>query len=248
MNDPEIAKNASDFRRDLPTSLASNIAEILKKNSAKIDESYARLTCLQAIRIHLLNGTASDGAIGFFYEAQGDGLTSQVLALSGSSRSALKSLRSLIENIVRSVYYADHAIEYRLWEDGKHRPTFKSFFDYLESHPDIRNSSPSLNPCSSLHANWKKLSQAVHASAKEERMTSTAEKITIWKTNQKSVGDWSSFQKNIMKDVCLLYIILFHKKMQGAALKPVKESLSISIPKTLDAKIFSEFSVRLPRS
>lgn len=248
MTDPEVSQYAAEFRNGLAESLSKNISEVLEKNQAKIDESYARLTCLQALRLYLLNDKLSPGALGFFAEAQGDGLTSQVLVLSGSTRSALKSLRSLIENIVRSVYYADHPVEYKLWEAGKHRPTFKSLFDYLEGHPDLADLDTSLNPQSALHSNWKKLSQSVHASAKEERMSSEADKISIWRTTQRSVGKWATFQRNVIKDVCLLYLALHRESLQGASLKPLRESLALGIPANLDAKIATHFNVRVVRS
>jgi hypothetical protein len=248
VTDSEIAKHAVEFRDGLAKALSENIAEVLKKDAEKVDQAYARLTCLQALRLHLLNERVSAGSLGFFAEAQGDGLTSQVLALSGSTRSALKSLRSLIENVIRSVYYADHPVEYTLWEAGKHRPTFKSLFDYLDCHPDLAGVDAALQPQTTLHANWKKLSQAVHASAKSDRMNDEAEKVTIWKTTQESVGNWAKFQKNVIKDICLLYVCLFKESLQGASLKPLRESLAIAIPATLDAKILADFKVRIVRA
>ena len=247
MIDPEIAKNAADFRSGLGASLAANISAVLSKDASKIDECYARLTCLQAIRVYLLNNAASPGAIGFFNEAQSDGLTGLVLIMSGSSRSAHKSLRSLIENVIRVVYYADHPIEYRLWEVGKHRPTFRSLFEYIENHPDLVDVKSSLFLPSSLHSSWKKLSEFVHASAMGERMNENIDKIVIWKTSRKSIGQWAIFQRNVIKDICLLFMILNHKNVQGASLKSLRESLAISIPSNLDAKILSTFNVRLPR-
>lgn len=245
MMDDEISKNAAEFRTNLADALRANIAAINEKNSQKLDEAYARLTCLQSIRVSLLEGNTSSGALGFFTEAQGDGLTSQVLITSGSSRSALKSLRSLIENVIRAVYYADHPVEYRLWEAGKHRPTFKSLFDYLETHPDITALDPKLQSVSTLHSNWKKLSDAVHSSAKEERMSGEHDEITIWKTNQKSVGQWAIFQRAVLQDVCLLYLTLHASKLRGAALKPLRDSLKITIPAKLNSLILSELSVNL---
>jgi hypothetical protein len=248
VTDPEIAKNARNFRDSLGGVLSENISDVLANHAGTIDAAYGRLTSLQALRLHVLNDHLPTGPLGFFTEAQGDGLTSLVLILTGSSRSALKSLRSLIENVVRSVYYADHPIEYRLWEAGKHRPTFKSFFDYLDQHPDLTNLDAAVQPQNSLHANWKKLSQAVHASAKEERMSSEADKITIWKTSQKRVGNWSTFHRNVLKDVCLLYLALCKDHLQGASLKPLRQSLALSIPATLDTKIVANLGVRLVRS
>lgn len=248
MIDPEIEKFAIEFRDELAASIAANISIVIKKNSSKIDEAYARLTCLQAVKVYLLDGHSTDGALGFFTEAQGDGLTSQVLILSGSSRSALKSLRSLIENAIRAVYYADHPIEYRLWEEGRHRPTFRSLFEYLNDHPDLKQFSSSMQPSTSLYSNWKKLSQSVHASAKDDRMSSSTDKIEIWKTNQKSVGQWAKFQNNVIKDICLLYLALHHKKLQGATLKPLRGSFAIAFPTSFDTIIAKTFGITILRN
>lgn len=248
MTDPEIARNAQEFRDGLVAALTANIGAVVAKNATKIDEAYARLTCLQAIKAYLLDGSTSEGALGFFAEAQGDGITSLVLVTSGSSRSSLKSLRSLIENIVRSIYYADHPVEYRLWDQGKHRPTFKSFFEYLSAHPELSTCDFSLKATETIYATWKKLSQSVHASVKGERMTDKSGKITVWKTNQHAVGQWATFQQAVIRDVCLLYLTLYSQSMKGATLKPLREALAIALPTKLDSKISANLGVKIVRA
>lgn len=247
MIDAEIAKRAAEFRNGLIAALTSNCSEVLQKNTFKIDEAYARLTCLQSLRAYLIADVTSEGSQGFFVEAQADGLTSLVLILTGAPRSALKSLRSLIENVIRSIYYADHPIEYRQWEDDNHRPTFKSLFDYLDAHPDLQGLNEKLQPQKTLHSNWKMLSQAVHSSAKAERMTGNTETIQIWKTTQAAVGKWATFQKAVIRDVCLLYFILYREKLKGGGFKPVRESATIALPKNLDLRIKEDLGIRLVR-
>lgn len=109
MADAEVSKNAKGFRAGLLAQIGSNFGVHKTAEQNKIDNGYSRLTVLQAFRGHILN-QMTDGAKGFFTEAQSDGLTSQVLICSGMGRSALKSLRSLIENLLRSIYYNDHPI------------------------------------------------------------------------------------------------------------------------------------------
>lgn len=247
MSDPDIAANAALFRQQIIPALTSNFQDLAPGSIAKIDAAYGRLTGLQALRASILESQISEGALGFFNEAQGDGLTSQVLVSVGATRSALKSLRSLIENVVRSIYYADHAIEYELWEAEKHRPTFKSLFDYLEAHPALSKLDFVSEATCKIHSNWKKLSQAVHASAKAERMATDASKISLWRTTQEAVAQWANFQMNVLKDVIIIYTALYSRNMQGAALQSVRSALSLSVPTNLDSRFLQDLGVRIIR-
>lgn len=248
MSDSEIQANAESFRSGLIDVIRGNFDLISSSDAGKLDAAYARLTCLQAIRSYIIQDTVSEGALGFYTEMQSDALTSQVLIMTGASRSALKSLRSVIENFIRSIYYTDHPIEYRQWEIGKHRPTFKSFFDYFETHPDLVDRSSGILNLSILHATWKELSQAVHASAKTERMSDSNNKISIWTTTRGAVGKWASLQSSIIKYICLTYALIYHEKLAGASLKPLRESIAIAIPTNLDAKLKTNLSIKIPRS
>jgi|TARA_R100000501_G_scaffold13964_1_gene25527 hypothetical protein len=244
--DAEIAANAEAFRVDLPKSLATNIAAHKAAELAKIDTSYARLTVLQAFRSHVLHDIPV-GAMGFFTEAQSDGLSSNVLITAGMGRSALKSLRSLIENIVRAVYYADHQIEYRLWETKNHRPSFKSLFDYLQTHPDIRNLPSTFSPANNLYRSWKDLSNAVHASLIDLRTSTNVEEIKLWRTDQATVAKWSKKQQEILENISLLYLGIHRERLQGAKVKPLRQALSHTIRSKFDAEINSSLGIKIAR-
>ena len=53
-------------------------------------------------------------SLAFFLEAQNDALVSHVFGNLGSWRSALKALRSCIENVAFCLYYKDHPVELHL--------------------------------------------------------------------------------------------------------------------------------------
>lgn len=246
MVDAAIQANAEAFRTSLASDISSNIASHKAGEIEKIDAGYARLTILQAFRSHILTDL-DDGAMGFFTEAQSDGLSSQVLILSGMGRSALKSLRSLIENVVRSIYYADHTIEYRLWEMEKHRPTFSSLFDYVDSHPDIRDLPGEINPSNKLRSSWKSLSNAVHASLKSLRTSKEVEDVNLWRTDKASIGQWSTAQAKILEEISLLYLAIYRTRLSAAKGKPVREALQYAINAKKDSQIKTTLGVKILR-
>lgn len=247
MADPEINTNAEAFRSGLVPKLTANLATLTGHGSSKLDEAYARLTLLQAWRVFVLEEHLSADALGFYSEAQNDGLTSSVLMSIGMWRPAMKSLRSLIENILHCLYFNDHPVEYRLWDAGKLRPTFRDLFDYFLSHPDISGLPESLQGAGELKAHYKHLSNVVHASAREFRMTSEIESLKLWNTTAGGIGKWAATHKTVLRDANLLILSLFAKHLQGAAHKGVREALSLAIPAARDAAIKTSLGVKIVR-
>lgn len=247
MSDPEIAKNAEQFRAGLSAKLQDNVAAVVGAHSAKMDEAYARLTTLQAWRSFVLDEHISPAALGFYSEAQNDGLTSSVLVASGLWRPAMKSLRSMIENIVQCLFFSDHPVELRQWEDGKYRPSFKDLFEYFVNHPDYAKLPETLKSSIILKTHYSHLSNVVHASAREFRMTTELEKSNLWKTSADGVGKWASTQKNVLRDINMLLLPMFSKYLQGAANKGLREALAMVIPAARDTVIRTSLGVRIPR-
>lgn len=246
--DAEIETNAAQFRGALGAKLTENLATVMGGNSAKLDEAYARLTTLQAWRSFVLGEKISSAALGFYSEAQNDGPTSSVLISAGMWRPAMKSLRSLIENTIQCLFFMDHPIEYRLWDEGKYRPAFKELFDYLATHPDICNLPESLKAPVLLKSHYSHLSNVVHASAREFRMTSEIEKSNLWKTTADGVGKWAATQKNVLREINLLMLSIFKDDLQGAANTGLREALSQVIPAAKDASVKSSLGVKIVRS
>ena len=248
MSDTDIAAHSAAFRNSLSTKISGNIDAIVNDNTPKLDEAYAKLTSLQAWYAFVLEQSITKEAAGFHIEAQNDGLTSSVLVMSGLWRPALKSLRSLIENVIRCLYYMDHPVEYRLWEAGAARPPFQKLFEYLEGHPDVKAFSEGASAIGLLKGEYSKLSNVVHASAKEFRMTDDINKSNLWKTAKGSVGQWSTSQSSVLKGVNLIMLPLFKGKLQGAANKGLREALSLVIPAPKDAAIKAELGIQIIRS
>jgi len=246
-NDDEINVNAAKFREVISTTLSSNIVSIVARDAVKLDDAYARLTTLQSWRSFVLDGNVSNDALGFFAEAQNDGLTSSVLVSSGLWRSSMKSLRSLIENLIQSLYFMDHPVEYRKWEAGNYRPAFSELFNYFSDHPDIRELSAPVNPVVSLKKHYSHLSNVVHSSAREFRMTGTIDKFSLWRIARADVGKWSTTQKNVLRDANLLLLVMFKDKLLGASNSGLRESLSLALPSSKDARIKSDLGVKIIR-
>jgi len=247
MTDPEIAANAVKFRTDLPVTFSNNVTAIVNTSSDKIDQAYARSTTLQAWRSFVLEGQLGDGAMGFFAEAQNDGLTSIALVTGGLWRSSLKSLRSLLENMLHAFYYADHPVEYRLWEKGAFRISFQKLFEYFETHPDMQKLPSELSVMSDLKKHYGQLSKVVHASAKDVRMTNDLSKSQIWKTSKGDIGKWSTLHNAVIRDINLLALILFKDHLAGAKAKGLREAIALVVPSSKDAIVKSTFGVTLLR-
>src|SRR5688572_28841732 len=94
----EVSSNFEKFSSGWPLEL-EKVAKELRSESGKFAMSYSRLVSLQAWRNEVIAKTASEESLGFFAEAQNDALVSHVFASMGAWRSALKSLRSCIENV-----------------------------------------------------------------------------------------------------------------------------------------------------
>ena len=201
--DEEIQENAVQFRCGIGAAISSNIAMIVARDAEKLDDAYARLTTLQSWRTFVLDQHVSNDSLGFFAEAQNDGLTSSVLIASGLWRSSMKSLRSLIENLIQCLYYMDHPVEYRRWNKAKYRPTFNELFNYLGDHPDIRDLPENLNAVADLKSHYSHLSNVVHSSSPEFRMTGDINGLTLWRTAAADLGKWSKTHKNVIRDINL---------------------------------------------
>ena len=223
-----------------------------KKVRAKLDEkievfrdSYRSLVSLQAWRVELLAPTIDAGALEFFLEAQNDGLVSHVSARNGQWRLALKSLRSVIEGVLNSLYYKDHPVELELWNRGEFRIGFTELSKYFEKHP-LNNSVPNkLNGVNVLAAEYATLSKAVHGSAKTFRM-SAEDSPLLWNADFANVGKWRTRERTVLLGINLVLLMMFHSYLDGAKNKNLRKAMSLLIEsKTKKSEIKKTFGVHL---
>jgi hypothetical protein len=141
----------------------------------------------------------------------------------------------------------DHPVEYRRWDKAKYRPTFNELFNYLGDHPDIRDLPESLNAVADLKSHYSHLSNVVHSSSPEFRMTGDIDGLTLWRTAAADVGKWSKTHKNVIRDANLILLALFNIHLKGAGNKGLRESLSIALPISKDDSVKSELGVKIIR-
>jgi hypothetical protein len=178
-----------------------------------------------------LEARISDASLSFFLEAQNDALTSHVFANLGSWRSALKALRSGIENVMFCLYYKDHSVEFTLWEMGQHKPPISDYMSYLERHPR-RIKEPSVDPIPHLQTEYATLSKAVHASAKNFRMTKDVKGTLLWSPSLASFGQWQTRAIAVLLNLNLLLLVHFRNELRGAGAAPLREAVGLAIPAT----------------
>ena len=224
----------ADWRNDMAT-VAAGVA----KNRAPFLQSYRRIISLQAWRA-FLETRISEASLCFFLEAQNDALISHVFANLGSWRSALKALRSCIDNMMFCLYYKDHPVKFRLWEKGEHTPRISDFITYLEHHPQ-RVKVPIVDPMPHIRAEYATLSKAVHASARSFRMTKDIKTTLLWSHAQASLGQWQTRESAVLINLNLLLLAHFREDLVGAAMTSLREAVSLAIP----AKLYPEIKAAL---
>lgn len=241
----EIERNFLDFSARSQTLLTQTI-DSLAGESEKFLESYTRLVSLQAWRMELLERTISPEALRFFFEAQNDALVSHFLARQGCWRSALKSLRSCIENTMQCLYYKDHPVELELWQLGNHRLGRSALQAYLEAHPKIREIKPQkVTGLEFLAQEYGTLSRAVHASAKGFRMTVDADVVQLCSDDRASLGKWLTREKSVLISINLLLIAMYKPELEAGRLSGLRESIALAIPQSYYRDIKSAYGVNL---
>ena len=223
----ELDVNAEAFKLKWKDDLDVNFAAL--GHDDKFLRSYRRIAALQALRTSLIVPLYGASVADFFVEAQNDALTSHVFASFGAWRSSLKSLRSCIEDTFGALYFKDHPIELRLWEQGDMRLGFTATHKYFVEHPDLKLCKDGVSGLDTIKEEYATLSKAVHGSAKGFRMTENAAGLLLWNTQQAKLGAWETRHKKVLEALCLLVVCLHAPKLQGAAHASLRSVLGFAI-------------------
>ena len=164
----------------------------------------------------------------FFLEAQNDGLVSHVFARIGAWRSALKSLRSCLENVAFCLYFKDHAVELALWKLGKYKPGFASTVEYLKRHPALIGINQSISGIDMFEREYATLSRAVHG-AVSFQMTAEKGSTSLWTSEVKSLGKWRTREGLVLQSVNLLLATMFREHLQGAQRPNLRNAISFAV-------------------
>jgi len=207
-------------------------------------DSYLRLVSLNVWRVDILSQIFSSESLAFFLEGQNDALVSHVLARMGAWRSALKSLRSLLENVVFSLYFKDHPVELRLWGQGKFKPGFSSTIEYLRRHPNLDGVSDSLAGLDIFVHEYSTLSKAVHGSSPFQ-MTAGTGSTSLWTASTQSLGKWHTREKQVILATNLVLMAFFRENLQGAKHPQLRKAISFAVPNAKHADVKAKLGIAL---
>lgn len=237
----ETRENFEKFFTSWTEEASKNWADIHK--AEKMLLSYRRIAAFQGIKVDLLAPQYSSSSMAFFHEAHNDTLVSHVSASLGAWRLALQSLRSFIENSLCAVYYNDHPVELRNWERGKNKIGFTELIKYFENHPDLVDVTSVLDGVTYIKDEYKTLSLAVHASAKDFRMTDDVSQVLLWSTGKERLNKWSTREGRCLTGVALLLIALNRGDLTGTRKPGLRTALSFIFGKGLRTKLKSEYQI-----
>lgn len=242
----EVDASFGDFTSEWNSDF-KNAIDLVGANALVFKTSYRRLVSLQAWRSELLESALSKEALGFFVEAQNDGVVSHVLASLGCWRPALQALRSVIENSYRTLYYMDHPVELSLWEQGKHRLSRKELEDYLEIHPALGKLEIAKMGLSILSKQYAILNHAVHASSKGFRMTNEKEELQLAIADNVRSNKWHTNERDTIVGLNLLLLTFFRSELQGASKRNLRKAVSLEFSDDLRNKVKAELNITLPK-
>jgi hypothetical protein len=168
--------------------------------------SYRRIAAFQALKVDLILPKFSPESAAFFQEAHNDALVSHVSASYGAWRSALQSLRSLIENSLAAIYYSDHPVELKNWARGRKRTSFTELMKYFEDHPSLTGIKESVSGLGRIRTEYATLSKAVHASAVDFRMTDNISQVLLWSSAKEKLSKWSTRERETICGVAQLVV------------------------------------------
>lgn len=207
-------------------------------------QSYARIGSLNGWREYILVTVVPAGALAFFLEAQNDALVSHVFACFGSWRSALKALRSCIENVAFCLFYKDHPVELELWHRGQHRMEFATLWDYFSRHPQIASIDRASSGLDILRKEYSVLSRAVHGSG-TFRMTAGQDSTALWTSAKPNLGAWITRESTTLAGVNLLLLAMFREQLQGTRLPVLRALISLAVPTSRYATVKRSLDVSL---
>jgi hypothetical protein len=192
-------------------------------------EAYKRLAAFNSWRVDVLEPLINVDVSAFLLEAQSDGVTSLAFATVGAWRTSLQSLRSMIENVLLALYFADHLVEHQLWLSGKFKIGFGALAEYFGSHPAHASLPEMVNPLHLLKSEYDTLSRSVHGRA-PFRMTKDAANTVVCHVSIASRGAYLTRQRETLRAISLLCLMLFHEHLQGTKQQALRHHLSALFP------------------
>jgi hypothetical protein len=238
----EFRTNYAAFAARWKQTQTTVAASLLEYQPDPFFESYKRIVSLQAWRSELLEHELSGDALPFFLEAQNDALISHVLAHSGMWRPALQALRSCIENTLLALYYKDHPVELRLWE--QQRLAFAQLHAYFSNHPD-KPSAATVTGLERIAAEYATLSRAVHASARSFRMAA-GDNVRLFVGDQASLGAWKTREVYTISSLNIVLLWMFRDHLTGTRVTNLRRVVAFTLSASQRAEVKQHLRIVLP--
>jgi hypothetical protein len=140
----------------------------------------------------------------------------------------------------------DHKVELQKWLQGKQRMQFTELVAYFLGHPKLGGQSQSKCGLAELVGQYGSLSKAVHASAKQFRMTTDLLSPKLWVKDPIALAKWSTNERVTVLGINALLLHLFNEQLSGARNLPLRAVLGLVIPKTRHADIKKRLGVSIP--
>lgn len=239
----ETACNFAKFRGAASAQVIANYTTL--STSPHLLLSYRRISAINSLKMDVLDPILPKEALAFFHEAHNDALASHVNASVGSWRSALKSLRSCLENSFACFFFMDHPVELRKWAMGRHKTWFAELRQYYEEHPDLTPCALTTPLLLQAKKEYAELSSAVHASSKSFRMTDDIGKVLLWSADNAKLGKWSKREGEVLSSIALLTLILFKERFRGTAHGGTREALGFLFSVGMRKKIRNELNIKV---
>jgi hypothetical protein len=242
----EIECRFEAFESAWQPELQSVIKE-LGKSADVYFHSYLQLVSLNAWRSELLATVISAESGSFFLEAQNDALISHVFARMGAWRSALKSLRSCMENAAFCVFFKDHPVELTLWGIGKYKVGFAAMVEYLERHPAFEGIGAEVSGIDLFRREYATLSKAVHGAAMFQ-MTAETETTSLWTDSPQSLSKWRTRERAVLQSINLLLMVIFRENLRGSQHPQLRKAISFAVSPSKHLVVKSKLGITLRAS
>lgn len=148
----------------------------------------------------------------FIYEARSDSIKLIPLLIMGFRKEFFLLNRSIIECVLRFIFYEDHPAKYKLLNiNSKSRIDIENLFDYVKNNPDIRGNKKMLDLISRIKKMYAESSRFIHTANKSfSSSKKTLSEIMIKEEELKKLG------KNTNKLFQELITLLLYLKKEDA--------------------------------
>jgi len=142
-----------------------------------------------------------------FDEIHNDINSSFYLSTFGLYRTAKMHLRSGVELSLQLIYFFDHNVEFKQWEEGDFVIKHNILSEYIKKHPHLKETQNKevLNELMiKITSKWKHFSKHIHAESLSYFQTESSSSST----NTFIIGDFNIWKKDFIETIDLLNTLL----------------------------------------